>query len=119
MGWGNLLDYKFSFLFTQHLPNITHFKKISQTLFIHTIPIVITDNTVTINNPYEIENIFEACICYFYKFKIFLSYDSPSKTVKNIFISSKKLFLFLRYSNFCDFFPFLPHFPNSKGQIVD
>ena len=30
----------------------------------------------------------------------------PSKTMKNVFISSKKLFLFLRYSNFCKFFPF-------------
>ena len=30
------------------------------------------------------------------------------------FISSKKLFLFSRYSIFCNFFPSFPHFPGSK-----
>ena len=38
----------------------------------------------------------------FYQIFIF-HYDSPSKTTKNVFISSKKLFLFSRYSNFCIF----------------
>ena len=33
------------------------------------------------------------------------------------FISSKKLFSFSRYSNFCDFFPSFPHFPDSEGQM--
>ena len=33
------------------------------------------------------------------------------------FISSKKLFSFLRYSNFCNFFPSFPQFPDSKGQM--
>ena len=33
------------------------------------------------------------------------------------FISPKKLFLFSRYSHFCNFFPSIPHFPDSKGQV--
>ena len=32
------------------------------------------------------------------------------------FTSSKKLFSFLRYSNFCNFFPSFPHFPDSNGS---
>ena len=39
----------------------------------------------------------------FYQIFIFPPNDSPSKTIKNDFISSKKLFSFLRYSNFCNF----------------
>ena len=53
----------------------------------------------------------------FYQFFIFSPSDSPSKTMKMFFISSKKLFLFMRYSSFCDFFPCFPHFPDSKGQM--
>ena len=33
------------------------------------------------------------------------------------FISSKKLFLLSRYSNFYNFFPSFSHFPDSKGQM--
>ena len=49
----------------------------------------------------------KACVCFFVSNFYFLSNDSPSKTV---FISSKKLFWILRYSNFCilafpSFFP--------------
>ena len=33
------------------------------------------------------------------------------------FISPKKLFLFSRYSHFCNFFPSIPHFPDSKEQV--
>ena len=58
---------------------------------------------------------FKACICYFHHFFFFFSpNDSPSKTMKNVFfISSKKLFSFLRYLNFCifvfpSFFPCQP-----------
>ena len=36
---------------------------------------------------------------------------------KMLFNSSKKLFLFLRHSNFCNFFPSFPNFPDSKGQM--
>ena len=50
----------------------------------------------------------------FYHF--FYQSDSPSKTVKNV-ISSKKLFSFWRYSNFCNFLPSFPHYPDSKGQM--
>ena len=33
------------------------------------------------------------------------------------FTSSKKFFSFSRCSNFCNFFPFLPHFPDSERQM--
>ena len=39
------------------------------------------------------------------------------KLWKMFFVSSKKLILFLRYSNFCNFFPCFPNFPDSKGQM--
>ena len=39
------------------------------------------------------------CLSNFY----FSPNDTPSKTMKNVFISSKILFSFLRYSNFCIF----------------
>ena len=41
------------------------------------------------------------CVHYFLSNVYFSPSDSPSKTMKNIFISSKKLFFFSRYSNFC------------------
>ena len=47
----------------------------------------------------------------FYQIFIFPPNDSPLKTMKNAF-SSKKLFSFLRYSNFS-----FPQFPDSKGQM--
>ena len=53
---------------------------------------------------------------YFLSNFIFSPNDSPSKTMKNV-ISSKKLFSFSRYSNFCKFFPSFPRFPDSKGQM--
>ena len=33
------------------------------------------------------------------------------------FISSKRLYLFSRYSNFCNFVPSFPHLPDPKGQV--
>ena len=53
----------------------------------------------------------------FYQIAIFSRNDSPLKTMKNIFISSKMLFSFSRYLNFCNFFPSFPHFPHSKGRV--
>ena len=53
----------------------------------------------------------------FFETFIFSPNDSASKTIKMSFISSKKLFSFLRYSNFCNFFPSFPHFPDLKGQM--
>ena len=44
--------------------------------------------------------LFKACVSYFLSNFYFSPNDSPSKTMKIFFISSKKLFLFLRYSNF-------------------
>ena len=44
---------------------------------------------------------FKACVRYFfYQIFIFLPNDSPSKTMKMFFISSKKLFSFSRNSDF-------------------
>ena len=42
-----------------------------------------------------------------------------SKTIKKkmLFISSRKLFSFLNYKNCCNFFPYFPHLPDSKGQM--
>ena len=39
------------------------------------------------------------------------------KTMKKIFFSYKKIFLFPRYSKSCNFFAFFPQFPVLKGQI--
>ena len=49
-------------------------------------------------------------VCYFLTISYFLPNDSPSKTMKDVFISSKKFFSFLRYSTFCIsiFFAFSP-----------
>ena len=53
----------------------------------------------------------------FYQIFIFSQNDSPLKTTKNVFILSKKLFSFSRYSNFCHFSPSFPYFPDPKGQV--
>ena len=53
---------------------------------------------------------FKACVCYFLSNFYFSPNDSPSKTTKKFFISSKKLFFFSRYSNFC-IFAFPSFFP--------
>ena len=51
--------------------------------------------------------LFKACVHYFLSNLYFSLNDSPSKTMKIFFISSKKLFSFSRYSNFCiSVFPF-------------
>ena len=50
----------------------------------------------------------QACVCYFLSKFYFSPNDSPSKTMKNVFISSKKLFSSSRYSNFCISPLFLP-----------
>ena len=48
--------------------------------------------------------IFKAPVCYFSSNLTFSPNGSPSKTIKKMsFISSKKLFLFSRYSVFCNF----------------
>ena len=55
------------------------------------------------------DNSFKVCQKLFINF-LFSPNDSPSKTMKNVFISSKNLFLLLRYSCFC-IFVFLSFFP--------
>ena len=52
----------------------------------------------------------------FYQF-FFHQLVGLQKLWKMLFISSKKLFSFSRDSNFCIFFPFIPQFPGSKGQM--
>ena len=61
-------------------------------------------------------SLLKACVRYFF-FQIFISSpnDSPLKTMRMFFISSKKLFSFSRY--FFDFFPSFLHFPDSKEQM--
>ena len=62
----------------------------------------------------------KACICYFLNF-YFSPNDSPSKTMKDVFFSSKKLFSFSRYSNVCiSTFPsFSPSQPLLESLIQD
>ena len=66
--------------------------------------------------------------CTFLQTKAYVRYFLPNfyffyqmialqKLWKMFFISSKKLFSFSRYSNFCNFLPSFPHFPDSKGQM--
>ena len=45
--------------------------------------------------------VFTACVRYFLSNFYFPPHDSPSKTMKIFFISSKKLFSYSSYSNFC------------------
>ena len=54
---------------------------------------------------------------FFIKFLFFHQMIFFKKLWKMFFISSKKLFSFLRYSNCCNFFPSFPNFPDSKGQM--
>ena len=52
-----------------------------------------------------------------YQIFIFHQIIALQKLRKVFFISSKKLFSFSRYSNFCNFFLSFSHFPDSKGQV--
>ena len=61
-------------------------------------------------------NYLELMSAIFHQIFIFSPNDSPSKTMKCFFISSKKLFLFLKYSNFCKFFLSFPHFQIQKDK---
>ena len=54
---------------------------------------------------------------FFIKFLFFNQMIALQNLWKVFFISSKKLFWLLRYSNFCIFSPSFPDFPDSKGQI--
>ena len=53
----------------------------------------------------------------FYQFLFFRQVIALRKLWKMFFISSKRLFSFPRYSNFCNFSSSFPHFPDSKGQM--
>ena len=55
--------------------------------------------------------VFKACVCYFLSiFLFFHQMIAHQKLWKVLFISSKRLFLFLRYTIFFNFFPFLINF---------
>ena len=53
----------------------------------------------------------------FLKFLFFHQIIALQNLWKMFFSSSKKLFSFSRYSNFCLFFSSFPHFPDSKGKM--
>ena len=53
----------------------------------------------------------------FIKFLFFHQMIALQNLWKMFFISSKKLFSFSRYSDFCLFSSSFPHFPDSKGQM--
>ena len=55
--------------------------------------------------------------CQGYRCFFFYQMISLQKSNKMFFVASKKLFSFLRYSNFCHFFLSFPQFPDSKGQM--
>ena len=55
----------------------------------------------------------------FIKFLFFLQIIALHKLWKMFFVSSKKLFSFSRYSNFCSVFHSFPHFPDLKGQMEE
>ena len=58
----------------------------------------------------------KACVRYFLS-NFFHQMIPLQKLWKMFFISSKKLFSFSRYSDFCIFSSSFPHFPDSKGQM--
>ena len=61
--------------------------------------------------------LFKACVHYFLSnICYFHQMIGLQKLWKMFFISSKKLFLFSRYSFFCNFFASFPHFPIQKGK---
>ena len=57
------------------------------------------------------------CPLFFIKFLFFHQMIALPKLWKVLFISSKKLFSFSRYSYFCNLFPSFPQFPDTKGQM--
>ena len=60
----------------------------------------------------------KACVRYFVSiFLFFHQMIALQELWKMFFISSKKLFPFSRYWNFCNFSPSFPHFPDSKEQM--
>ena len=56
----------------------------------------------------------EACVC---KFLFLNQVIALQKLRKMLFILSKKLVLFLRYSNFCNFFASFLYFLDSEGEV--
>ena len=56
---------------------------------------------------------FKACVCYFLFFHQMITFE---KLWKMLFILSKKLFSFLRYSDFCEFFLSFPDFLIQKNK---
>ena len=70
------------------------------------------DTSDTVNSMVRFSVIYSS---FFPLFFIFSPNNSP--LWKMLLISSKKHFLFLRYSNFCNFSSSFPYFPVSEGQI--
>ena len=72
---------------------------------------------LTITEILDVFNTLNLVSTIFHQIFSFSTNDSPSKTEKMFFISSKKLFSFSRYPNICNFSPSFPHFPDSKRQM--
>ena len=53
----------------------------------------------------------------FYQIFIFTLNDSPSKTIKNVFLFHQKSSFHSQDIKFLYFFPSFLHFPDSKGQM--
>ena len=51
-------------------------------------------------------------LLFFIKFLFFLQYDSPSKTIKNVFHFTEKALFVLETFKFLKFYPSFPHFPD-------
>ena len=65
-----------------------------------------------------LESLFKACVGYFFSNFMFSSNDSPSKTMKNVFLFHwKSSFRSRDIKIFVIFFPSFQHFPDSKGQM--
>ena len=64
----------------------------------------------------ETPSILKTCIRYFFIEFLFF-HQIPLKTMKSVFISSKKLFSISSYSDFSNFFPSFPRFSGTEGQM--
>ena len=60
---------------------------------------------------------FKACVRYFYQIFIFSPNDSPSKTMKNVFLFHRKRSFRSPGIKIFVFFPSFPHFAGTKGQM--
>ena len=65
----------------------------------------------------NLEGFVKGCVSYFHQILFFHQMIALYKLWKMLFISSKKLFSFTRYLNFCNFSPSFPRFSDLKGKM--